>query len=186
MKRVHGEADPSLPIHRAIYIEAVASLSLLFSQMVFDFRTVFDPKEPVESFEKYLRYYVWGGFENYRLRSQIMGYKRSLKGEPTTSEAEFGLPEWRKFLELIRGLTDGPHELARCSLPLREMAIRSVIEADNCIDERLASDFASNSRLKQFTMRISRYLHSAVAWPKDFHDSLDETIESIILSSSAT
>jgi hypothetical protein len=131
-----------------------------------EFHNIFDPRDGRIKFEATLRYFIWGGRENYELRQKL---SHSLKVARGSNELEqFELPGWDKFVEMVRMLLDAPHLVASIALPLKDLAFREVNNPNADLDRRLADRFKSNNRVRQFSLLVASYLVDAVRLPKDF------------------
>ena len=59
-----------------------------------------------DDFERTVRYFVWEGRENYMSRRQMKLAIDKVKGD--TSASDFDLPEWPRFLNIVRSFLDAP------------------------------------------------------------------------------
>lgn len=170
-KKTEGEFDPTKATHRALFKLTVCQLSLYMSEMVRDFHNIFTPKMERDEFERILRYYIWGGKENYELRQRLNVALKAAKG---LSEIEpFEFPAWEKFVELFRSFLDAPLLLGSVCLPLKDLAFREVSTPTADLDRRLFQRLDANDRVRQFILATASYLIAATRLPKEFKDYLN-------------
>jgi len=171
-KKIEGEFDPSKSSHRALFKLTLVQMCLYLSEMVRDFHNIFNPASDKLEFERILRYYIWGGKENYDLRQRLRIALQAAKG---VSESEpFEFPSWEKFVELFRSFLDAPLLLGSVCLPLKDLAFREVCTPEKDLDRRLSQRLDSNDRIRQFVLATASYLIAATRLPKDFKDHINK------------
>lgn len=173
-KHIEGELDPSKGEHRALFSLILVQFCHYMSEMVRDFHNIFNPEMDKNEFEKIVRYYVWGGKENYDLRKRL---KEALQNARGIAEVEpFEFPAWDKFVELFRTFLDAPLLLGSVCLPLKDLAFREVSIPTVELDRRLAMRLESNNRVKQFILVSASYFISATRLPREFKDQISNTM----------
>lgn len=172
-KRIEGELDPLKAEHRALFKLALCQLCFYMSEMVRDFHNIFSPEMDKNAFEKILRYYIWGGRENYELRQRLNVAIHAAKGNPETSGVQFEFPAWDRFVDLFRSFLNAPLLLGSVCLPLKDAAFREVCSPSVDLDRRLAQRLDANDRIRQFILAASSYLIAATRLPKDFKACVD-------------
>lgn len=178
MRHAAGELDPSKDLHRALFKLALAQFSLFVNEMVRDFHNIFDPQSDRGQFERTLRYYIWGGKENYDLRQRL---NTALKAARGVTEAEpFEFPGWEKFVEYFRGCLDSPLSLSATCLPIKDMAFRELVSPVSDMDRRLATRLKANNRVRQFTLAAVSYFADASKVPHQFRDAFSNELNSLI------
>jgi hypothetical protein len=121
-----------------------------------------------EDFEKTIRYFIWEGRENYLNRRNMKAAIDRAKGE--SDAKDFDLPEWERFLHVVRSFLDAPESLASLPFLIKEIAFRAMTTRRRDPDEHLRGLFEANNRARQFifattTYLVSRVLVSGTAWP---------------------
>lgn len=166
LRKAEGEFDASKNAHRTLWGLVVCEAMRLLAEMAVEFHSVFDPAMGREQFETLLRNFVWGGRESYQLRQKLHSHVRSAKNGDESAQLE--LPNWDRFLELMRALMDAPHLassgiLAAKDLSFREMAPSPLEDAD----KRIRLEFSSTTRARQFLIATNKYLSSLSVHMKD-------------------
>ncbi|OBQ34465.1 MAG: hypothetical protein AN485_16015 [Anabaena sp. MDT14b] len=164
VKDIKGEINPIKDFHMSIYVHLVMSLCFVLSPIVTDLINIFDPNHKKEDFERMLRYYIWGGKDNFILRKklhELMG----IQNEQISSE--FELANWDEFVELVRAILDAPTHLSSSCIPLREISLRYLTNINQSADLLIAKRLTESNRIRQFIFRISSYLINATGLPKD-------------------
>ncbi|MEH2319275.1 hypothetical protein [Nostoc sp.] len=164
VKDIKGEVDPGKTQHMAIYINLIMSLCFVLSPIVTDFINIFDPTHRKEDFERMLRYYIWGGRDNFLLRKKI---NELMSAQNEQISPEFELANWNEFVELVRVLLDAPAHLFLCCIPLREISLRYLTEINESADLLIVERLMESNRIRQFIFRASSYLINATGLPKD-------------------
>lgn len=178
MKHAAGELDPTKDLHRAVFKLALAQFSMFVNEMVRDFQNIFDPQSDRILFERTLRYYIWGGKENYDLRQRL---NTALKAARGVTEAEpFEFPGWDKFVDYFRGCLDSPLSLSATCLPIKDMAFRELSSPVDDIDRRLAVRLKANNRVRQFSLAAASYFADASKVPREFREAFSVELNSLI------
>lgn len=176
VKQVKGELDPARQEHMAIFAYSVFALAFSTVPIVRDLFDVFDPKQSKESFERFLRAYVWGGREAYQLRRKLRELMAA-QNEHVAPETE--LSAWDEFVEMVRAFLDAPEELHNCCNPMIGMALRYAGGSKEAADIALGRDLVKTNRIRQFCFRLSGYLAAASGIPKEFDERLRRDINSV-------
>lgn len=119
-REVRGELDPRQEGHLALALEAAATFAVPFASLVGKvFRRHIKPADR-DGLGAAVRVLIWGGHERYefynRMRSELIQARPGRGG----SEVEpLGLPEWERFLELLRFALEAPGHAFRCPQALR-------------------------------------------------------------------
>lgn len=173
-KKIEGEFDPAKETHRALFKLTLVQFCFYMSEMVRDFHNIFNPEIDKSEFEKIIRYYIWGGKENYDLRQRLKAALQNAKG--VTEIEPFEFPAWERFVELFRGFLDAPLLLGSVCLPLKDLAFREVSTPTAELDRRLSMRLESNSRVRQFILASASYLIEATRLPREFKEHLSKDL----------
>ena len=173
-----GKLNPRNPSHNSVYASTVLAFAICLHPMVNELKHIIDYEETdSRKLETLLRYYIWGGRDNYRARHKMKSYIAE-KNETLSENLE--IQAWEKFLELIRSLMDSPKDVGSCALVLREISIMSLLDSpDIRINQNIKKNFISN-RTRQFISLISDYVIKASNIPIEFSDNLRLQIGVII------
>lgn len=178
MRHISGEMDPSKDSHRSVYKLALAQFNIFVNEMARDFHNIFDPQADKSQFERTLRYYIWGGKENYELRQRLNIALKSARGVTETEPFEF--PAWDRFVEYFRGCLDSPLSLSATCLPIKDMAFRELTSPVPDIDRRLADRLKANNRVRQFTLAAVSYFSEASKVPREFREAFSDELNVLL------
>jgi hypothetical protein len=174
-RKIDGELDPTKPEHRAVFLLTCMQLLLVCSELVRVFHNIFDPTLRKEEFEQTLRYYIWGGRENYEIRQRLKDAVSKERGEPPA----FDLPGWSTFLEVFRALLDAPTLVGSCCLPLQDLAFRELVYPQNDLDDRLRTRLQRNNRIKQFIALAANCVLAASRLPREFRSTTNQALSGV-------
>jgi hypothetical protein len=162
LRAIRGNLDPAKDAHVAIFMDALASAFILWASLGRGIRRFYDPSMDKASFEKILRYYLWGGKENYLIRQQLHD-KVLVDGAVGAVE----LPKWTDLVSFASLTVSAPQNVFECALVCRELAIRLATQSEKPFDAALTARLKSNTRIRQFSLALSDYLVDAGGLPKD-------------------
>lgn len=172
LKSLHPEMDPTKPEHVAIFLDLCAvfarSLAVVVSQI---FKLYLLPEQQ-NTLAEALLIMLYGGREAYEHRNELF---KLVKGKGVDNLAQdLSLPEWDRFLQLVRQCLDAPFELQRTPLILREAGF-SVLRGDTtrAFGKTLCSESPQGAR---FALLIPTYLGKAVKLPPEFIKAADDTL----------
>lgn len=172
LRACSGEYDPSKIEHTAIYWDLLASVMVLWAFLNHDIRRFYDPDMNKEEFEKILRYYFWGGRENY----EIMQKMRELSGNKS---GQGDLPVWSKLVNYASITVSAPDCVLECAHICRELSIRCACSPKEEFDKEIENRFKSNNRLRQFISGMNNYLTEAGSLPMDMAKEADKLLFSL-------
>src|SRR3569623_95402 len=178
IRHASGELDPTKDIHRSIFKLALAQFSVFVNDLVRDFHNIFDPQADRQQFERTLRYYIWGGKENYELRQKLNNAIKAARG--VTEPEPFEFPAWDKFVEYFRGCLDSPLSVSATCLPIKDKAFRELTIPDVDIDRRLSSRLRANNRIRQFSLAAAFYFTDAAKLPREFRETFSTELNTLI------
>lgn len=177
LNKIKGELDPSKPKHQSLFFSALSVFIYLMSQIVHDLRNIIDFDSDEKTFEKLLKYYIWGGKDSFILREKMTKLFSSQNENFSTLEPE--LKNWSEFIELSRKLLDSPSDIQECILPIREMGFRCVVDTVKEKDQYCSNLIGSNKRIRQFSVLMTKYLVSAVKLPNDFEEVVTDSFNAL-------
>lgn len=178
MRHASGEMDPSKDMHRSVFKLALAQFSIFVNEMVRDFHNIFDPQAEKSQFERTLRYYIWGGKDNYDLRQKLNSAIKASRGVKDIEPFEF--PAWDRFVDYFRLCLDSPLSLSATCLPIKDMAFRELVSPVPDIDRRLSVRLRANNRVRQFALAAVSYFADASRVPHEFCEEFSSELNSLI------
>jgi len=174
LRNLKPELDPVQPDHTALFMDLCAlfarSLALVVCQ-IFKFYLhpplLHDLSEP-------LLVMLYGGRETYQHRNELY---RLLKGRgDETPVPDLSLPEWDKFLNLVRQMLDAPIAVQSVPLIIREVGF-SLLNNDHSFQfAKLLC--AESSQAARFSVLVTDYLSKA-ARLHDFGAQADNVLISL-------
>lgn len=169
LRATRGQYDPEKPEHLAIFLDMMASCLVLWSSIIRDMRRFYEPAMAKTEFEQILRYYLWGGKENYEIRQKLKALSQDQSGP-----AE--LPAWKKLVTYAGVTVSSPSSALDCAHVCRELSIRVVGEVNIEFDKQLGARVAENNRVYQFISGMAVYLIEAGALPADMSVKIDKLL----------
>ncbi|MDT3275308.1 hypothetical protein Q4Q54_17745 [Shewanella sp. SP2S2-4] len=179
LKKVKGELDPQKPKHQAIFYYTLSIFSFIMSQIVHDLRNIVDFDADELSFEKILKYYIWGGRESYTLKQNLQKAYNAVNQMHPEIDSELKMNKWMEFIELCRNLLDSPNDIQKCITPMRELGFRTVVEKNVLKEEYCKKIIVENNRIRQYSQQMAAYLISVGGLPKEFMDYFDEAFNEL-------
>ena len=88
------------------------------------FKAYLHPKNQVD-LDEAVKMIIYGGRESYAHRNSLYKRLKQQNGAHAAIE-ELSLPEWERFIKLIRQLLDAPVDVARVPLILREVGFSQI------------------------------------------------------------
>lgn len=170
LRTVRGEFDPAKPEHQSIFWDLLASAMVLWASLSRDIRQFYEPSMNKADFEKILRYYLWGGRENYEIRQKL---KKALSSDEV---GQADLPAWQKLVSYAGITVAAPNSVLECAHVCRELSIRCVAAENIDFDNNLKARISTNNRVRQFVSGMNNYLVEAGALPKDMATVIDERL----------
>lgn len=161
---VRGEIDPRREDHLAVVLEAASAFSVAFASLVGTvFRRHLKPNER-EGLEDAARMIIWGGREQYEFYSRM---RRDLAAARSTQLQEpLGLPEWDRFLELLRSALETPAFVFRCPQVLRSASLAVAARRPNPLGD------TSDREVLHLAMRLGVYFARATGIPAEAADRI--------------
>ena len=163
MRDLRGQFDPEKDEHVAIFIDALASIFVLWASIGRDVRRFYEPSMDRAQFASVLRYYIWGGKESYELRRQM----REKITKNALDTAPFDLPAWDRLVSFAGLVVSAPQEIFNCAMICRELALRQATGGDVYLDNRLYGMINNNKRARQFALSMADYLIAASGLPME-------------------
>jgi hypothetical protein len=162
---IRAELDPAKDEHMAL----VFDLGSLFSRALailcsYIFNTYLHPKQQGD-LEGAVRVLLYGGREAYEHRNQLYRMLKQCKGSEV-ADSDLTLPEWARFIQLVRQVLDAPIEVARTPSILREVGFKYLASSN---DSTYAKELCAQSpQAGRFAVLSINYLFKAAKLPPEF------------------
>ena len=168
LRRVIGEArsvaneiDPQREEHHALILEASGIFAIGLARSVgVIFNQFLQPKSAHE-LDEALKVLIWGGRSQYNFIAKLRNEMIASKGKPSNG-SELALPEWERFLELVREMLESPALSFEVPQLLRR-ASASLIRRSRFLSSASKEDLL----LLKYSMMTVRYLCRAGKLPPD-------------------
>lgn len=162
---IRAELDPAKDDHIALAFDLASLFSRALAVLcAYIFNTYLHPKQQAE-LEGAVRVLLYGGREAYDHRNQLYRMLKETKGVEI-GEVDLTLPEWTRFIQLIRQVLDAPIEIARTPLILREIAFRCLANSNE--DAYAKKLCAQSPQAGRFAVLSIGYLFKAAKLPTEF------------------
>lgn len=173
LREIRTELDPDKQEHVALAVEFAVLFSRTLAELVsFLFRAYLHPKKQNE-LEEAVRVILYGGRDAYEHRNQLYKMLKEKSGTEVGA-VDLSLPEWPKFIQLLRQLLDAPIEASKVPLILREISFSRLLGSDNlqfcktlCMESPQAGRFA---------VLIIGYLFKSAKLPPEFLEQIESAL----------
>ena len=177
LRNVRGELDPEKREHQCIACDIAALFSHSLARMCnYIFKAYLHPKNQLD-LDEAIKMIIYGGRESYAHRNQLYRLVKRQVGSDA-SDDELSLPEWERFIKLVRQLLDAPVDVARVPLILREVGFGRISGAEKGEFARVLCQEAPQAA--RFSILIIGYLFRAGGLPDDFRRSVETEIIGLI------
>lgn len=172
LKAIHPELDPRKAEHAAVFFEFCClfsrSLAVVVSQL---FKVYLQPAEPIRLSEPLLTM-LYGGRDAYDHRNSLFRLVKEKSG--TADVSDLALPEWDRFVQLVRQLLDAPSDAQHVPLILRELGFSAITEGTSL--SFVATLCAECPQAGRFALMVPGYLCRAAGLPSEFARLADEMV----------
>lgn len=163
-----GEFNPAVKLHQAALLNHISLVAIALNNIILQiFNQYLVPASKAE-LDRDLKIIIYGGIENYEFLNELR--KKFGNG---VAEKDLELPEWDKFLELVRLVLENPLGFADVPLFLKEHAFE-LLSPDKHTFKNSIRD--KNKYAVLFSYRIVEYCVKAAGLPKDFNEVYTEKI----------
>jgi hypothetical protein len=171
LRKLKGELDPARHEHLAVVANAAAVFTISVSVIVSTVFTSYLQPKLLNELSDALLLVLYGGRDAYE---SLNALRRLLKVASDSGPEDLSLPEWDRFVQLVRETLEAPRELANTPLLLREMAWTYLSDEGRFVfAETLAAEspFAA-----KYALMAVEYLCRASKLPRDFSDILSSQL----------
>lgn len=170
LRKLHAEFDPAKIEHVALFLDYAALFARALAMVVNRLFKLYLQPQQQSTLSEALLLMLYGGRDAYDHRNEMFKLVTRKKSE-MDEVPNLALPEWERFLTLVRQLLDAPVEVQRAPLILREVGF-SVLAADStrAFARTICSESPQGAR---FALLIADYLARASKLPPEFHQTSD-------------
>jgi hypothetical protein len=171
--RVKSELDPNRPEHAAVMFDLAALFSHSLTRVVNRiFASYLQPKNR-DILSDALLTFLYGGRENYELMNSM---RKLIATASAATDKPLTLPEWDRFLQLIRSGLDSPTEIAFVPLLLREVGWSFLGKQQLEFAAVLATE---NRQAAKLSLLAAKYIIKAWKYPPEFATLATELLLSL-------
>ncbi|MBS3974142.1 MAG: hypothetical protein KGZ89_04670 [Actinobacteria bacterium] len=175
IKNIKSELNPDNQEHIALFLDLVSFFAIAINEIVYSIFNQYLIPSTKEQLSEELKVLIWGGIENYSYWDELR--KMILTQNNITVTSDLSLPEWNRFLQLIRGFLEEPYATTLSPLLLKEVAFeyfadKTVLGSLNNA-RRLAK---SNPQSSKFAILTAEYICKASKAPPEFLDIVRDRI----------
>jgi hypothetical protein len=157
-----SELNPANPLHLAITLNHFSLVAIALGDIINKTFSRYLLPASKEDLDKDLKAIIWGGIENYNYLNEL----RHKFSEKPIGENDLALPQWQKFIELVRHGLESPHSFHMLSLYLKEIAFTYL---SNQQDHNYAEMIKQKDKyVTVFALNLSNYLVTACGIPNEF------------------
>lgn len=171
--RIRPELDPQKRAHIAVVFDLAAlfahSLARIVSRI---FASYLQPKNRDELSDALLTL-LYGGRDRYE---HLVSLRRLIATSPASPDKPLTLPEWDRFLQLVRHALDAPTELSFVPLILREVGWSFLGTERLDFATVLAAEKRQASKL---ALLAAEYIAKAAKYPPEFTSVISERMLSL-------
>lgn len=170
LHEIRAELDPAKSTHVALVADFAALFGRTLAMLVsYLFRAYLHPKKQNE-LEEAVKVLLYGGRDAYEHRNHLYRLLQE-RGAAEIAPHDLALPEWPRFVQLIRQLLDAPVEASKAPLILREVAFAQLLESG---DLQFAKSLCKDSpQAGRFAVLIAGYLFKSARLPPEFAKQID-------------
>ncbi len=166
LKGARGELDPARSEHMCVVLDACALMAISLSEIVhLIFASYLLPKTHAE-LSSALLMFLYGGKGNYETLNSL---RKLLRPASESTGEGLAIPEWERFVQLVRETLESPYALGSVPLLLRECAWARLGSSPSSFAPDVVRQ---NSHGAKFALLICEYVCEAAKLPPEFRKEL--------------
>lgn len=170
LRGLRGELDPARTEHLCLVLDSCALLAISLSEIVhLIFASYLLPRTHSE-LSSALLMVLYGGKGNYDTLNSL---RKLLRPTQETSGEGLAIPEWERFVQLVRETLESPYALGSVPLLLRECAWATL---GTCSLDFAASLARLDAHAAKFALLVCEYLCEAGKLPPEFRRDLSSML----------
>jgi hypothetical protein len=176
IREVRGELDPAKSEHVAIALDFAALFARVLAILTAHlFKAYLHPRNQHE-LEDGVRVLLYGGRDSYEKLNKMYRIAKEKGGE--TAAIDLSLPEWSRFVKLVRQLLDAPTQAPQAALIIRELAFARLMGSSRLdFVKALCKESPQGAR---FAVLITGYFFQAAGLPAQFLEDVEPALLSLL------
>lgn len=167
VRSVAKELDPSRAEHLALLCDSAAALAIHVAECCGILFHQYLHPEDKQTLSESLKVLIWGGRESYDFNNALRQKLYARKGATADDVPALELPEWNRFLQLIRSMLEQPLAAFRVPWVLRHLAFDVILHR-----RRLETLSSSDASALHQAMLLLAYVCRASGAPREFENTL--------------
>lgn len=174
---IRTELDPAKDEHVAVVLDLAALFAHAMAVMAtYIFKAYLHPKQQA-ALEEAVKLLLYGGRDAYEHRNQLYRLLKECRGGEGEN-GDLSVPDWARFIHLVRQLLDSPVDVARSPLILRDVAFSFLMgSSDRNFAKVLCAEAPQAGR---FAVLTSGYLCKAAKLPPEFVEKTERALLSLL------
>ena len=168
--KLKNELNPDKDVHFYLLIDAISMFAISVNELVCTiFNQLLIPNN-WNQLDSDLKLMIWDGRDAYEYMNNI---RKKLPSGMNPEITELSLPEWQKFIELIRSCLDEPYSTNRVPLILKELSFEYLSDSST----RDSFDFtkkliSETPQAGRFAIEMVDYFCTATKLPPEFKEHI--------------
>lgn len=180
--RHRGDLDPAKPMHLGIFGDICALFLHALSRVAVSvFYSYIHPRTQ-EDLADSVRYLLYGGRDNYNLLNSL---RQRITPAPEGSSEDLTVPQWERFLNLLRQSLNSPRDALRSALVAREVAW-SFFDAGRTEPLTFAAELAKEApHAAKICLLAAEYLARAARLSPEFGKTFSDAFVALVPTGAA-
>jgi hypothetical protein len=170
LRSLRGELDPNRREHVCLVLDSCALLAISLTEVVNLIFTSYLLPKTQEELSEALLMVLYGGKGNYETLNSL---RKLLRVSTDNSREDLTLPEWPRFIQLVRETLEAPTSLGAAPLLLRECAWAFLGQGSLDYASVLT---AKSTHAAKYALLICEYLCEAARLPPEFRKDLSSML----------
>jgi hypothetical protein len=171
LRKNKGELNPSNPLHQSITLNHFSLIAIALNNILIKVFNQYLVPTVKTDLDTDLKIIIYGGIENYDFLNEL----RKKFSNPSIGEPDLKLPEWDKFIELVRALLERPLAFSRVSLVLKEISFARLNDKPHQFNYAGIIS-KSDKYISSFSLHLVEYLCAASGIPSEFLEIFSQYI----------
>lgn len=165
LRVVKSEFNPDNNLHIATLLDSMSMFAIALNEVVNNIFSQYLLSDDKKELEQQVKVIVWGGLENYEYWNSL----RNIITNTSDEQKPLVLPEWEKFIQLVRSCLDAPYALNMAPLILKEVGFEFLMDKELISKVNYSQILArENKQAARFAIIIVEYISKVMKLPPEF------------------